>query len=587
MQLSGDSLAATAIRLLRPFWPIAAFATAMGTLSGLATAWLLATINQALYADGDITAAIMWTFAGLVVLTLAGEIVSDIGNSWIGQQIIANLRKELVAQVVAAPIDKIERYKSHRLLSALGQDVDTVSGFSYGFSSLAIAVAVTTGCIIYLLCLSPVLFVIVAIAIGAGVVVNKLARTRGAAFYDQARSAQDDLYKHYRSITEGAKELRINRQRRQRVHGEQLAATIDRIRDMKVKAFRIFMSANAADSALFFAMIGIIVGWQGWFGVDRTVVSGFVLVLLYVKGPLGQVMSAYGAFVNAQISFKRIAELAADFANPEPHLRDVTAVVDPSDGRASPAVESIELRGARYTFPSAGNVDPFTLGPIDLTIKGGEIMFVVGENGCGKTTLVKLLLALYQPQEGQLLLNGEPVTPETRDDYRQHFSTIFFDYFLFDDLVAPAGVIGKQAADYLRKLEIAHKVTVENGRFSTTDLSAGQRKRLALVQVYLENRPVVVFDEWAAEQDPTFRRLFYAEMLPDLQRQGKTLIVISHDDRYFGAADRVIRMEKGRIVETIETQGDSDRIAARGRTSQPAANSEPDAGHAVSGSRGA
>ncbi|MGV6873470.1 cyclic peptide export ABC transporter [Pseudochelatococcus sp. B33] len=553
MSESKTTLISEGIRLLRPFWPIALFATVMGTLSGLATAWLLATINRALFADGDITAALMWTFTGLVVLTLAGEIVSDLGNSWIGQQIITSLRKELVARVVAAPIDQIERYKSHRLLSVLGQDVDTVSNFSYGFSSLAIALAVTTGCIAYLLFLSPPLFVIVAVAIGIGVTINRYARKRGAAHYDVARSAQDDLYKHYRAISEGAKELRINRQRRRRVHGEQLTATIDRIRDRKVKAFRIFMSANAADSALFFAAIGLIVGWQGWFGVDRTVVSGFVLVLLYVKGPLNQALGAYASFVNAQVSFRRIAQLSADFANPEPRLADTDKAA--SDPATLPAVSSIELRGARYTFPAAEGVEPFALGPVDLTIRGGEILMIVGENGSGKTTLIKLLLALYEPQEGALLLNGEPVTPENRDDYRQLFSAIFFDYFLFDDLVVPGGILPEVASLYLSKLEIAHKVTVEDGRFSTTDLSAGQRKRLALIQVYLEGRPVIVFDEWAAEQDPTFRRLFYTEMLPDLKRQGKTLIVISHDDRYFGAADRVVRLEAGRIVGTIDNTG--------------------------------
>lgn len=572
--MTGDSLASTAIRLLKPFWPITLIATAMGTLSGLATAWLLATINHALYADGDINSALRWTFAGLVVLTLVGEIVSDIGNSWIGQQIIANLRKELVAKVVAAPIDQIERYKAHRLLAAMGQDVDTVSVFSFNFSSLAIAIAVTFGCVAYLLFLSPPLFVIVAIALGAGIMANRIARKRGAVYYDKARSAQDDLYRHYRSITEGAKELRVNRLRRQRVHGEQLAATIDSIRDMKVKAFRIFMSANAADSVLFFAAIGLIVGWQGWFGVDRTVVSGFILVLLYVRGPLGQVMGAYGAFVNAQISFKRIAQLSADFANPEPHLADATTGSSPNEPPL-PAVASIELRGARYTFPTSEGVEPFSLGPIDLTVKGGDILMVVGENGSGKTTLIKLLLGLYQPQEGQLLLNGEPVTPESRDDYRQLFSAIHFDYHLFDDLVVPGGVVPAAAQTYLEKLEIAHKVGVENGRFTTTDLSAGQRKRLALIQVYLEGRPIIVFDEWAAEQDPTFRRLFYTEMLPDLKDQGKTLIVISHDDRYFGYADRLVRLGKGRIAETIDDPDGPALAVIAGEPGRSARRSNP------------
>ncbi len=344
------------------------------------------------------------------------------------------------------------------------------------------------------------------------------------------------------------------------MQNEQLAATIERIRDTKVKAFRIFMSANAADSALFFAMIGLIIGWQGWFGVDRTVVSGFVLVLLYVKGPLDQLVGAYGALVNAQVSFRRIARLSADFANPEPHLAEATR----SPPLPAPEVASIELRGARYTFPAAQGVEPFTLGPIDLTVRGGEILFIVGENGCGKTTLVKLLLALYPRAGGR----ASSQWPAGDGGGPRRLSPALLDRVLRLFPVrrprgAGRGARAPRSADYLARLEIAHKVSITDGRFSTTDLSAGQRKRLALIQVYLEARPVVVFDEWAAEQDPTFRRLFYTQMLPELRRRGRTLIVISHDDRYFAAADRIVRMEAGRIVEIVETNRPADSLHLR------------------------
>ena len=186
-----------------------------------------------------------------------------------------------------------------------------------------------------------------------------------------------------------------------------------------------------------------------------------------------------------------------------------------------------------------------------LSTNAGELVFIVGENGSGKTTLLKLILGLYDPQQGEILLNGETVGPQRRDDYRQFFSAIFFDYFLFDDLVVPNGIDAAVIRDYLQNLDIADKVSIENGHFSTTDLSTGQRKRLALIQVYLENKPILVFDEWAAEQDPTFRRVFYRQLLPDLKRQGKTLIVISDDDRYFDVADRVVRLERGVTHENL------------------------------------
>lgn len=184
---------------------------------------------------------------------------------------------------------------------------------------------------------------------------------------------------------------------------------------------------------------------------------------------------------------------------------------------------------------------------MNLTINQGDIVFIVGENGCGKTTLIKLLLGLYAPHSGDILLDGQPVSVLDRDDYRQLFTTIFADYYLFDDVVQGDQQIPDDATQYLQRLEIAHKVSVRDGAFTTTDLSTGQRKRLALISAWLEQRPVLVFDEWAADQDPTFRRIFYTELLPDLKRLGKTIIVISHDDRYFDIADQLVHMDSGKV----------------------------------------
>ena len=152
--------------------------------------------------------------------------------------------------------------------------------------------------------------------------------------------------------------------------------------------------------------------------------------------------------------------------------------------------------------------------------------------------------------------------PESRDDYRQLFSTIFSDYYLFDDLAY--GALPEEAAPYLARLGIAHKVSIDGDRFSTTDLSTGQRKRLALVQAWLERRPVIVTDEWAADQDPDFRRVFYEELLPEMKRQGRTLIVVSHDDRYFHVADRVIHMANGQIVASRLVREEEAEEAAAG-----------------------
>jgi putative ATP-binding cassette transporter len=525
-------------------------ATTLGGLSGVATAWLLSTINEAFHSTTP-ASGLLLRFSGLVVFVLLGEIVSDLGNAWVGQQIVARLRKELTDKVLTAPIERIERFRLHRVITVLNQDVDTIASFTFSFSSFVIAASVTTGCIIYLLILSPALFAITAAALVFGMSVSTYARRKGIKGFQASRETADELQKHYRAITEGAKELRINRLRRAHIHQDQLTAMINRARDTQIRSMRIFMSANALSDAVFWAVIAILIGTKTTLNVDGAVLSGFVLVLLYVKGPIDQIVGAFPLFARAQVSLKRIAELSYDFANPEPHLLidDVRPI--------KTQVSRIDLVDAQYAFPAIGDAEPFNLGPVNLSVFSGEILFIVGENGSGKTTLIKLLLGLYQPQQGELRVNGVPVVAERRDDYRQLFSTIFFDYFLFDDFILPDDADPAAIRTYLEKLEIAQKVKIENGHFSTIDLSSGQRKRLALIQVWLEDRPVIILDEWAAEQDPTFRRLFYTDILPDLKRQGKTLIVISHDDRYFDAADRIISLENGRIVLTIDNGADA------------------------------
>lgn len=548
-------------RLLKRLWPISALATTMGAASGIATAALLAITNRSLHDGVASLPALLWGFTGLCVLALVGEIVSDIGNNLVGQRVIAALRRDLCEKIIAAPVSQIEQFRTHRLVTALNQDIDTISAFAFLFSSLAIATATIVGCLGYLFFLSPAMLVVALVAIALGSIVQTLARRVGIRRFGAAREAEDRLQKHYRSITDGAKELRLNSPRRRFVYEHELSGTIDAISRLRVRAANVFVSANAFGSLLFFVVVGLMLALQRWTpGTDRAVVTGFVLVLLYMKGPIQEIVSALPSIGRAQVAFQRITDLSTRFSTREPSLVDAGPAADAASRAA--AFDTLSLADVHYRFaqpqderdaPAQGG-GGFELGPLSLTIERGETLFIVGENGCGKTTLIKLLLGLYRPDAGQLRLDGKPVADAQLDAYRQLFSAVFSDYYLFDTLLPGEADITAEAQRYLERLGIAHKVEIRDGAFSTTDLSTGQRKRLALVHAYLERRPVMVLDEWAADQDPTFRRIFYTEILPDLKLQGKTLIVISHDDRYFSAADRYIRLDEGRIVEEVRLQ---------------------------------
>ncbi|MCU1734438.1 MULTISPECIES: cyclic peptide export ABC transporter [unclassified Pseudomonas] len=542
MTLKTENLTGETLRILKPYWWLVVLSTVLGIVSGLSVTGLLATLNNAMTQDGgpNVNSALM--FAGLLVLTLACSTLSSLLSNKVGQRVVANLRRELAAKVLVAPIEQLERYRSHRLIPVLLNDVTTLSNFALSVAPMVIAFTVTLGCLSYLAFLSwqILLLTLVTVAIGSGA--QYLAHKAGMRSIVAARDGEDELQKHYQALSAGAKELRIQRRRRQHMLDEKIFTTTERICTSNIRAANIFVSAETFGSMLFFAVIGMAVAFQAlWPAAEKTVLGGFVLVMLYMKGPLERLVTAMPIISRAKIALGRIAELSWKFSSPEPHL----LVSDrPS---ALPNMQTLELRQVRYDYPPVEGSESFHLGPINLSIKQGDIVFIVGENGGGKTTLIKLLLGLYTPQQGEILLNGAVLQPEELDDYRQLFTTIFADYYLFDDPLPGDAPLTGDAAKYLERLDIAHKVSIRDGAFTTTDLSTGQRKRLALISAWLDERQLLVFDEWAADQDPAFRRVFYTELLPELKQQGKTIIVISHDDRYFPVADHLVRMEAGRV----------------------------------------
>jgi putative ATP-binding cassette transporter len=202
-----------------------------------------------------------------------------------------------------------------------------------------------------------------------------------------------------------------------------------------------------------------------------------------------------------------------------------------------------------YSYDAPAGARPFVVGPANFSISSGKVVFVVGGNGSGKSTLLNLLTRLYQPKHGVILWDGVPVDQTNTHDYRHLFATIFSDFHLFDRLYGQPHIDEPAIQSLIQEVEMSDKVRFSDGRFSTLDLSTGQRKRLAMVVARSEARPIMVFDEWAADQDPHFRRFFYDTLIPSLRASGKTVIAVTHDDRFFGAADRVLVMEEGKLHE--------------------------------------
>jgi putative ATP-binding cassette transporter len=211
--------------------------------------------------------------------------------------------------------------------------------------------------------------------------------------------------------------------------------------------------------------------------------------------------------------------------------------------------DCLELVGVTHTYYQEKDDTHFTLGPINLTFQPGEVVFLIGGNGSGKSTLAKIVSGLYPPDMGEIRLDGELISDKNRDNYRQLFAAVFSDFFVFETLLGLEHPdLDAQAQEYLAQLHLGHKVKVRDGQLSTIDLSQGQRKRLALLTAYLEDRSFYLFDEWASDQDPHFKEIFYTRILPDLKDRGKAVLVLTHDDHYFHLADRMIKLDYGKLV---------------------------------------
>lgn len=528
--------------LVRPFAILVAIATAIGIISGLATAWLLATINSALNAQGPLTWDILVRFIALCAFSIGGSAVAGVTNSIVGQRMIASLRKEISRRVTQAPLPLIEQFRAPRILAILSNDVDIVSAFTFNFAGYAVSFAIVIGSLAYLASLSIAAFVLFLTAILSVAGLALYSKRGWAKDYGGVRDAQDQLQQQFRAITDGAKELRLNEDRGHQVHDIHLAGAVDTISRLKVSAMKRFWVVDSIGSGVMFIVIGALFLLRGRLGLESAAVTGAVLIMLYIRGPAEQILNGLPALFQAQVSFRRIASLSKGLAaKPED--------VGLADPRFTAPAKSIKITDGVYEFEQPDGAVSFKLGPINLTIEAGKIIFIVGENGSGKTTLVKALLGLYPLKPGTLEFDDVIVEESELHTYRQMFSAVFSDYFLFADLVSVGDDIAERAQSYIEEFEIAHKVDVRDAAFSTIDLSTGQRKRLALIHAYLERRPIMMFDEWAADQDPTFRRIFYDRILPDLKAQGKTLIVVSHDDRFFHVADHVITLKDGKIVD--------------------------------------
>jgi len=522
-----------------------------GIISGLSNAALIAFINASLAGRVDQVLIFAWSaglvpavwFAGLASSVLVCRFASHYLLNRFSTKLARDLRLHVSRLILNAPYPNLQKLGKSVLLSHLTEDVTAIAAASELFPVLCINFAIVAGCMAYLSWLSWQLAGVLAGVILFGVATFHLFNHVPMRAVRSARDEYDNLSRGFSALTEGVRELKLHRQRSEAFVSESLAVSAESYRRYSFRATVAYLLINQWIQLLYYLTIAaILYVFPVWQPISQEVVSGYVLVFLFMMSPLTVLTGSLPVFSRAKVSLKKVRQL-------DDKLRGKNAAQRLAKLPAHRHFNVLALHGVTHSFHREKENRNFTLGPIDLEFHPGELVFLIGGNGSGKTTLAMLLIGLYHPEQGTIHWNGCPIDAGSRDAYQQNFSVIFSDFYLFDELYGVDFENNRSAiADYLQRLHLHHKVDIVNGRFSSVSLSQGQRKRLALLAAYLEDRPFYVFDEWAADQDPEFKHLFYTELLPALKARGKTVLAITHDDKYFHLADRCIKLEEGRIT---------------------------------------
>jgi putative ATP-binding cassette transporter len=548
--------------LLRPIGPQLLLATVACAVSGVASMLLVALVNGALSASADELGGIGLRFAAVSVLALSSRWLSEERFARLGQALLARLRQEMSRRIAALSYREFEQRGPANLGAALIEDANTVAQASTLVPGILINVFLVLGSFGYMAYLSLAVFAGVAVVLVAGVIGYLLVERLALRTLREARRVEEEVFQGFGALLGGAKELRLHAGRRREFLKHGLGAAIDRVRALRSRGLSVSTAASSVGSFLFFVVIGIVafVLGRAW-GLGREIVSGYVLVFLYLMFPLESLLGALPTLERARVALEHIGSVAG-FGGDAALEREVSSeALEPTEFR------SLKLEGVRHRYRHELAEGEFELGPLDLEIVPGEVTFLIGGNGSGKTTLAKLLVGLYAPEQGSVRLNGVEVTESTRDRHRACCTAVFSDFHLFDRLWGLASEeLLAEASTGLERLELARRVRLDGDRFSTTALSQGQRKRLAFLVACLEGRPIVLFDEWAADQDPAHKDIFDRQLVPALARQGKAVVVVTHDDRYFELGDRCLKLEFGRLAMTRPAS--SERVAREGRISE-------------------
>lgn len=537
------------IRLLARLGPSPLRKVALGAAaSALSSAVVLAVVNLAA-ADiaakkGDLVSA--W----MAVAFVAGVLLYAAAESWtvarIGadmEEAIDGLRMRLLERLRHAGLFQLERFGETPLFESITESCQTVSMNSQFLALSLRSVLLIVAVMVYILAISPLAFLVIAVTVAAGAAVYRWLDIALKQCREALAAQESALYESVSDLFDGFKEQRLNSARSRDLKawfGAVSSSMTSARNEVHLRGWQQFVFGETGYNLMLGVVVFVVPSYSPSFDVDVVKVTA---ACLFMASSVFGLMQSMAVMAAAEAAAGRMLSLETELAALEEAGSQAPGLPLAAD------FSEIRLSSVEFAFPAPAGERGFAVGPFDLTIRRGETIFVTGGNGSGKSTFLKLLTGLYHPLRGCLAVDGVEIGPQFLAGYRALMATVFTDFHLFARLYGIDPPESGEAAALLRWMEVERSTALDGDRFSRRDLSAGQRKRLALIAALLERKPILVLDEWAADQDPQFRRKFYREILPELKRRGLTIVAVTHDDHYFDAAERRLHMEEGRLSE--------------------------------------
>jgi putative ATP-binding cassette transporter len=513
------------------------------TFSGIASTAILAIINSAAqsseYGNPNFRHFVMFVMAITAYIYCLRYTFDRTTRAF--ENILDSTRSRISDKIRHSELIVLDQIGRSVIYSRLTQDTAILSQLEVQFAATIQSLSMVLFISLYIITLSMYAFLLTVLLMAGGIAIYLRADKHFKETIEYTSQKEIELFDHVTHIIDGFPEVRLNRQRSDDLYAD-TEETSQAVKESKIQTARVYNGKYILSQTFFYTHLAAIV-----FILPQMIptyletITDITVAIVFFIGPLTVVVSAIPAYFMANLAAEHIFDL-------EQSLDMLRTTPSPDTVQRIDSFSKITLTDVEFAYDDETEAEQFRIGPLSFDINAGETLFIIGGNGSGKSTLLKVLCALYQPEGGTLQIDDLTIGGDTLHAYRDLFSIIFSDFHLFRKLYGLRHVNPQKVNELIDRMQLDNKISYADGGFSSLELSTGQRKRMALLVSLLEDRQILIFDEWAADQDQEFRRYFYEHLLYELKSEGKTIIAVSHDDRYFQHADRIIKMEYGKLV---------------------------------------